>query len=246
MADIIPPANLPPEAQPWGRTVQQLATDLQTQVVLNLQAADNNNKQLTSTINTLSDQIRTGIGNVYTKQEVDTKDAVNATAAANANANADTREPAFGILAPGKGGTNTNNVYNNVFGAGTYRTVWVDTAGTIGYLPSSRELKTDFELTNHSLIGLLDIPLMSWRYKVDVEANGDNATWRTGFIAEDVHDAGETWLVDYNADGSIAGLAGDGRFGMAAIALLQDVNKTLQAHIDTLEDRLSKLENKVE
>ena len=139
MADVIPPANLPPEAQPWGRTVQQLATDLQTQVVLNHQTADNNNKQLTSTINTLSDQIQTGIGNVYTKQEVYDKDAVNATAAANANANANTREPAFGILAPGKGGTNTDNAYNNQFTVWSCRATLTITDGTLGWTPTSRE-----------------------------------------------------------------------------------------------------------
>lgn len=245
MADVIPPANLPPEAQPWGRTVQQLAEDLSVKVALNLQEANNNNKQLTSTINNLSDQIQTGIGNVYTKQEVDDKDAVIAAAASAANSNANGREPGFSILPAAKGGTNTNNAYNNVFSTGTWRTTWSFSDGTLGYASSSRDTKTDFEPTGHKINGLLDVELQSWRYKSDVEANGDNATWRTGFIAEDVHDAGETWLVDYDEDGKPVGLA-DNRFGMAAIALLQNVNKDLQARIDLLEDRLSKLEDKVQ
>lgn len=59
MADVIPPINLPPEAQPWGRTVQQLAQDVKAQVDINKLDTDNNQKQLTSSVNVLTENINT-------------------------------------------------------------------------------------------------------------------------------------------------------------------------------------------
>lgn len=59
MADVIPPINLPPEAQPWGRTIQQLAQDVKAQVDINKLDTDNNQKQLTSSVNVLTENINT-------------------------------------------------------------------------------------------------------------------------------------------------------------------------------------------
>jgi hypothetical protein len=245
MADIIPPANLNPDAQPWGRHIQQTVVDQQYLIALNAQTADNNAKQLTSTINVLTQQVNTGLGNVYNKSEVDSRDAaVAATAQSNLNTGLATKQNTITILPAANGGTSTSNAYNNTFSSGSWRATWTLSDGTLGYAPSSRDMKTDFEPTQHSLEGLLSVDLQSWRYKSDVEANGDDAVWRTGFIAEDIHDSGETWLVDYDEDGVPAGLA-EARFGMAAVALLQKVNKDLLDKINMLEQRISVLENKV-
>ena len=57
MPDVIPPTNLPPEAQPWGREITKLATDLETNVSRGLNDVTNNQNALQANVRTLSDQI---------------------------------------------------------------------------------------------------------------------------------------------------------------------------------------------
>jgi hypothetical protein len=245
MADVIPASNLPPEAQPWGREVQRIVQNSVSDVARNSLDAVNNAKQLTSTINNLTEQLQLGIGNVYNKAEVDGKDAtVSANAASSLSAGLSGKENNITVLNAARGGTETTNVYNNGFSSGSWRATYALTTGVLGYVVSTREAKQDFEPTRHNVLNLLNVPLQSWRYKDDVELNEDEAIWRTGFIAEDIHDSGNTWLVEYNEDGTVAGLA-DARFGAAAIAMVQSVNTKLLEKIAQLEERINKLEDKV-
>lgn len=57
MADVIPPANLPPEAQPWGRQITKLAVDLETNTSRNLNDINNNQKALNDNVNNLADNV---------------------------------------------------------------------------------------------------------------------------------------------------------------------------------------------
>lgn len=57
MPDVIPPSNLPPEAQPWGREITKLTTDLETNVSRGLNDVTNTQNALQANVKTLSDQI---------------------------------------------------------------------------------------------------------------------------------------------------------------------------------------------
>jgi hypothetical protein len=58
MADVIPPANLPPEAQPWGRQITKLAVDLETNVSRGLNDVNNNQIALQRNVDVLSTTIQ--------------------------------------------------------------------------------------------------------------------------------------------------------------------------------------------
>lgn len=143
------------------------------------------------------------------------------------------------ILPPGKGGTGTSNVYANQFTSGTYRTVWALTDGTLGWAPSLRALKQDIEDADIDVAAWLRLPVQAFRYRADVEENGEAAVDRLGFIAEDIEDAGlEPWLYR-SPDGDLQGVA----YELLPLAH-HEIIRAQQARIDDLEQRLAALEGK--
>jgi hypothetical protein len=93
-------------------------------------------------------------------------------------------------------------IYNTNAAVGSYRAVWVTSAGVLGYNLSSRRFKTgerDYEVP----LELLDeVHPKRFKYIADVDELGlDQAPERVNFIAEDLHDAGLTEYVSYDDEG---------------------------------------------
>lgn len=57
MADVIPPSNLPPEAQPWGREVTRRTVDLESSVNLALNDVNNTQRALSSNVNNIANNV---------------------------------------------------------------------------------------------------------------------------------------------------------------------------------------------
>lgn len=143
------------------------------------------------------------------------------------------------ILPPGKGGTGTSNAYNNTFTSGAWRATWTLTDGTLGYAPSLRALKQDIRDAAIDVSVWLSLPVQTFRYRSDVEENGDDAGERIGFIAEDLEEAGlEPWLYR-SPDGDLQGVA----YELLPLAH-HEMIRAQKARIDDIERRLATLEGK--
>lgn len=143
------------------------------------------------------------------------------------------------ILPPGKGGTGTSNAYNNTFTSGAWRATWTLTDGTLGYAPSLRALKQDIRDAAIDVSVWLSLPVQTFRYRSDVEENGDDAGERIGFIAEDLEEAGlEPWLYR-SPEGDLQGVA----YELLPLAH-HEMIRAQKARIDDLERRLATLEGK--
>jgi len=96
-----------------------------------------------------------------------------------------------------------SGIYSNSVPGSSYRAVWVDSSGYMGYNLSSRKYKTN-ERAYQPGIDLLDAVEPKWfQYKKDVAEHGaDGAAWHVNFIAEDLHDAGLTEYVSYDGKGT--------------------------------------------
>ena len=97
---------------------------------------------------------------------------------------------------------NTDRIYNTNAATGSYRAVWVNSAGVVGHNLSSEKYKTNI----HDYVVPLDlldtVTPKRWNYKTDVAELGDAAPERVNFIAEDLHDAGLTEYVSYDGKGT--------------------------------------------
>ena len=133
------------------------------------------------------------------------------------------------------GGVKSTDVYNRLVSGSPYKVQYVDSSGQMGYVPSSRRYKRDIvtaELDVRSIMALLRV--VTFRYLGAVELSGEDAAVEWGVIAEEIHDLGLTWLVDYNEDGLPDGVKHE-RF---AILLIMNA-KDQQSQIDDLYERLS-------
>jgi len=120
----------------------------------------------------------------------------------------------------------------------TFRTVVQDDDGNMGFSSSARRTKQDFEDVDFDENIFRLINAQRFRYKTDVEANGDDARVDLGFIAEDLVAAGVTEPVFCNADGEAEGINYDRItpfLWMAVQRLLDDRDKH--------DQRLAALEN---
>lgn len=145
----------------------------------------------------------------------------------------------LGILPPVKGGTGTTNAYEHQFTSGAWRATWTRTDGVMGWAPSLRDLKQDIENAAIDVAAWLSLPVQSFRYRADVEENGDDAAERLGFIAEDIEDAGlEPWLYR-SPEGELQGVA----YELLPLAH-HEIIRAQQARIDDLEQRIAALEGK--
>lgn len=134
-------------------------------------------------------------------------------------------------------GISSIGVYSNLLTT-SYRAVWLTSTGgtgTFGYVPSSRRFKQD--IADASLPNIREVManlrLVTFRYIAAVEELADAADTEWGVIAEEIHDLGLTWLVDYDGDGLPFGVKHE-RFAFLLILDAQDK----QAQIDAITSRL--------
>lgn len=133
------------------------------------------------------------------------------------------------------GGTITaNTAFNslatysrNVTGSGSYRSLWVNIDGEIGYVPSSLQFKRDIADIDPDP-AVLDVQVVRFRYKDAVENMGEDAPVEVGVIAEQVHALGLSWLVDYDANGEPFGVKYD-RLALALLPMVQDLSSRITA-----------------
>jgi hypothetical protein len=132
----------------------------------------------------------------------------------------------------------SNDTYDNNITT-TRRAMWMSSAGVFGYASSSRKTKQDIVDANLNVESILSIEPKVFRYIDAVESLGEDAPLELGMIAEDLHDAGLTHLVDYGKDGSVQGI----HYSMYVTAL-QAVVRHQATQIADLSSRLEALESK--
>lgn len=146
----------------------------------------------------------------------------------------------WGVLPPGRGGTNTVNAYNNVFSAGSWRAVWVLSNGTMGTAQSSRKVKQDFMMPEITLEQMRAVDWTLYRYIDDVNLNSDSANLHVGMVAEDLDDNGLGQFVEYNDDYEPCGI----NYPMLGVWAIHEAHLA-HDRIDELESRLKALEGKI-
>lgn len=147
----------------------------------------------------------------------------------------------WGVLPPGRGGTNTTNAYNNVFSAGSWRAVWALSDGTMGTAQSSRKVKQDFIMPEITLEQMRSVDWTLYRFIDDVNRNGDSAAIHIGMIAEELDDNGLGQFVEYNDDYEPVGI----NYPMLGVWAIHEAHLA-HDRIDRLEERLKALEGKID
>ena len=147
----------------------------------------------------------------------------------------------WGVLSPGRGGTNTTNAYNNVFSAGSWRAAWVLSDGTMGTAQSSRKVKQDFIMPDITLEQMRAVDWTLYRFIDDVNRNGDDAAIHVGMIAEELDDNGLGQFVEYNDDYEPVGI----NYPMLGVWAIHEAHLA-HDRIDRLEERLKALEGKID
>lgn len=147
----------------------------------------------------------------------------------------------WGVLPPGRGGTNTTNAYNNVFSAGSWRAVWALSDGTMGTAQSSRKVKQDFMMPDITLEQMRSVDWTLYRFIDDVNQNGDDAAIHIGMIAEELDDNGLGQFVEYNDDYEPVGI----NYPMLGVWAIHEAHLA-HDRIDRLEERLKALEERID
>lgn len=147
----------------------------------------------------------------------------------------------WGVLPPGRGGTNTTNAFNNLFSTGSWRAVWALSDGTLGTAQSSRKVKQDFIMPEITLEQMRAVDWTLYRYIDDVNLNGDSATVHLGMIAEELDDNGLGQFVEYNDDYEPCGI----NYPMLGVWAVHEAHLA-HDRIDRLEERLKALEGKID
>lgn len=147
----------------------------------------------------------------------------------------------WGVLPPGRGGTNTTNAYNNVFSAGSWRAVWALSDGTMGTAQSSRKVKQDFMMPDITLEQMRSVDWTLYRFIDDVNRNGDSAAIHIGMIAEELDDNGLGQFVEYNDDYEPVGI----NYPMLGVWAIHEAHLA-HDRIDRLEKRLKALEERID
>lgn len=117
-------------------------------------------------------------------------------------------------------GLSSPGAYNTlVTGGGAYRATWQHETGYYGYAPSSRRFKTDIESfvpDAATIEALKSLRVVMFRYYARPPYDQAQQPQVVGLIAEEVHDLGLTWLVDYDDDGLPFGV----RYDMLSLAMM--------------------------
>jgi hypothetical protein len=252
MADIIPPTNLPPEAQPWGREITRLATDLETNVNRGLNDVTNTQNALQSNVELLANKIANGFLDVYTKAQVDALLAAITIAASQIVSGTVTRDVSNSSTSStnigGTNGTITNITTDLITSLATrnrtittnYAGLWIDGTGVIGIVPSTLASKKNIEDWDFDVESFLNVSPKTFLYKTE----DDNASLHVGLIVEDLIAAGLEELIIYRPDDKGNVTPQGIEYSLLAVPLLAVVRKQ-EEKIKNLEERLSKLEDKV-
>lgn len=147
----------------------------------------------------------------------------------------------WGVLPPGRGGTNTTNAFNNLFSTGSWRAVWALSDGTMGTAQSSRKVKQDFIMPEITLEQMRAVDWTLYRYIDDVNLNGDSAAIHIGMIAEELDDNGLGQFVEYNDDYEPVGI----NYPMLGVWAIHEAHLA-HDRIDRLEERLKALEERID
>lgn len=147
----------------------------------------------------------------------------------------------WGVLPPGRGGTNTTNAFNNLFSTGSWRAVWALSNGTLGTAQSSRKVKQDFIMPEITLEQMRAVDWTLYRYIDDVNLNGDSATVHLGMIAEELDDNGLGQFVEYNDDYEPVGI----NYPMLGVWAIHEAHLA-HDRIDRLEECLKALEERID
>lgn len=125
-------------------------------------------------------------------------------------------------------------IYSRIVGGNS---VYISSAGQLGYLPSTRRLKKNIKDANLDPAAIRAVLVRVYQYKV---ATGLGDDTHIGVIAEELEAAGLSWLVGYDAAGEPMTVHYD-QIGLLALTLAQHAEDRL----DALEARLAKLEGKL-
>lgn len=147
----------------------------------------------------------------------------------------------WGVLPPGRGGTNTTNAFNNLFSTGSWRAVWALSDGTLGTAQSSRKVKQDFIMPEITLEQMRAVDWTLYRYIDDVNLNGDSATVHLGMIAEELDDNGLGQFVEYDDNYEPCGI----NYPMLGVWAIHEAHLA-HDRIDRLEERLKALEERID
>lgn len=134
-----------------------------------------------------------------------------------------------------RAGQHSSDIYNRVLG-GSYRVLYTDASGLIGWVSSSRRHKKNIRPAEVDPQAVLAMELVTFLYKADIDTDREGIT-QWGLIAEQLDDLGLTWLVDYGDGDQPEGVRYD-RLALALLPALQHV----AARVDDLEQRLARLE----
>ena len=119
----------------------------------------------------------------------------------------------------------------------TTRAVYINSTGTLGTLSSSRVYKENIVDYHDATNKILTLNPVTFDFREEFIEEGDDRFNHFGLIAEDVHDAGLTHLVSYNAEGQPKAVD----YTMLSVELLGIVKKQ-QTAIDDLLARVQALE----
>lgn len=159
----------------------------------------------------------------YTKSQVDALVAAPGTIApADVNASGRGTFPV---------GVNSTGAYNQlVTYGGPYVAAWIHSDGTLGYAPSSRKFKTGLKPATFTAEQVLKLQAFFFQYFARAPYDQAQQRVHLNILAEDAHDAGFGWLVDYDEDGKPYGIRGD----MLAAVVLEGL-RDLHSRVVTLE-----------
>lgn len=209
--------------------------------------------EVTAILNSLDTKVAASIAaQSYTRTQIDAKWSTQDTAIAG-------KEPAFGVLSSGKGGTGTGNVYSTT-STGSQLQVFVRPDGMLTVGASSERFKQDIDPWMVDAAAVLALPARQFRWRSEVAEWDEpaalqqladdggpadpapaptNAPLDFGLIAEEAAAAGLDWLVRYGEDGTPDGV----QYQRLPIAH-HEIIRAQQAHILALEERLTALERK--
>jgi hypothetical protein len=123
------------------------------------------------------------------------------------------------------GNLRADGVYS--LGLGTWQSVVTNATGYLGFASSTKRVKQDIKKADITAAQGLALVATSFRYKKDVEDLGEDAQPTIGLIAEDLHDAGLTQFVIYDAKGKPQGIHYE-RAWIALIPVIQDIDTRLK------------------
>lgn len=157
---------------------------------------------------------------VYSKSELDEHLIQDSTGSAIRSPN-----NATAVRTDNDGRVYSINLYNNsVTGSGSYRALYANSIGALGYVPSLRELKALTGEQTTDIAGWLGLPLHRFVYRDD-----DTGTPRLGWFADEVADV-DPDITFTDAEGNLAGID----YAAAVVPLL--------AVIQSLAERITALE----